>query len=92
MTDFKIPSFRIGVDGGGTKTEFILVDAAGAIAATHVAAGCNPSQVGPEKAREILLAGLAALSTESRISNLKSEIQALHLYMAGSPPFWRPSS
>ena len=30
MSDFTIPSFKIGVDGGGTKTELILVDAADA--------------------------------------------------------------
>ena len=36
MTDFKIPSFKIGVDGGGTKTELILVDPAGTGVATHI--------------------------------------------------------
>ena len=54
-------SFKIGVDGGGTKTECILVDAAGGIVARHLAPGCNPSQVGPEKARTILTEALQAL-------------------------------
>ena len=35
-------NFKIGVDGGGTKTELILVDPAGAGVATHIAPGCNP--------------------------------------------------
>ena len=48
------PSYRIGVDGGGTKTECILVDAAGKIVARHLAAGCNPNVVGPEQARLIV--------------------------------------
>jgi N-acetylglucosamine kinase-like BadF-type ATPase len=82
-------NYRVGVDGGGTKTELILVDSAGVIIATHTAPGCNPSQGGPENAREILLAGLAALLRESKIENPKSKISATHLYLAGSPLVWR---
>ena len=82
-------AYRIGVDGGGTKTEFILVDAAGSIVARHLAPGCNPSQTGPDKAREILLAGLDALLSAAPVPALRSSISATHLYMAGSPAFWR---
>lgn len=89
MTDFTIPAFRIGVDGGGTKTELILVDAAGAVVARHLAPGCNPSQVGSDKAREILCAGLESLLVAAPGPDLRSSISATHLYMAGSPPFWR---
>lgn len=88
----KSPGFKIGVDGGGTKTEFILVDAAGAIIARHLGPGCNPSQVGPEKARDILLAGLAALRGSRPNSDLPNPISAAHFYMAGSPPFWRETA
>ena len=83
---------KIGVDGGGTKTEFILVDATGTVVARHLTPGCNPSQVGPERAKEILLAGLAALLGQSKIGNPKSKIAATHLYMAGSPQFWRETA
>lgn len=82
-------SYKIGVDGGGTKTEFILADATGVVVTRHVAPGCNPSQVGPEKAREILNAGLADLLAESKIGNPKPKITATHLYMAGSPATWK---
>ncbi|MDQ5978933.1 MAG: hypothetical protein QG602_1907 [Verrucomicrobiota bacterium] len=82
-------SFKIGVDGGGTKTEFILVDATGAVVARHLAPGCNPSQIGPEKAGLILQAGLEALLAESKIENPKSKIGTTHLYMAGSTGTWR---
>jgi glucosamine kinase len=82
-------SYRIGVDGGGTKTEFILVDAAGVIVARHLAPGCNPSQIGPEKAREILLAGLAALRAYLPNSGLQAPISASHFYMAGSTATWK---
>lgn len=77
--------YKIGVDGGGTKTEFILVDAAGLVVTRHLAPGCNPSQVGPEKAREILLAGLQNTRGPHAIA-------ATHLYMAGSPAFWRETA
>jgi len=79
-------NYRVGVDGGGTKTELILVDSAGVVLATHTAPGCNPSQGGPEQAQATLLAGLDALLRESKIE--KSKISATHLYMAGSPAFW----
>lgn len=82
--------YLIGIDGGGTKTELILVDAtSGEIVARHVAPGCNPSHVGPEKARSIVTAALAALLEHAAGHPSPSAISALHLYMAGSPAFWR---
>ena len=39
-------SFQIGVDGGATKTECILVDAAGTIVARYLAPGCNANITG----------------------------------------------
>lgn len=82
-------AFKIGVDGGGTKTEFILVDDTGHVVARHQAPGCNPSQVGPADARSILLAGIAALFAEAKIAHPEVTIAATHLYMAGSPSTWR---
>jgi N-acetylglucosamine kinase-like BadF-type ATPase len=81
-------NFQIGVDGGGTKTELILVDAAGAIAARHLAPGCNPSQVGPEKARLILLESLHALCSALPAGSVQSTL----LCMAGSRDFWRETA
>lgn len=81
-------TYKIGVDGGGTKTELILVDAAGEIVTRHLAAGCNPSQTGPERARTILTEALTALLAQSKIDIQKSKITTTALYMAGSPPFW----
>ena len=63
--------YQIGVDGGGTKTECILVDGGGQIVARHLAPGCNPSQTGPEKARSILGEALEALLAHSKIENLR---------------------
>jgi N-acetylglucosamine kinase-like BadF-type ATPase len=86
------PVCKIGVDGGGTKTEFILVDASGATLATHVGPGCNPSQVGADKARELLAAGLDALLAAAKIEKAKAKISATQLYMAGSPSFWQETA
>ncbi len=74
-------SFRIGVDGGGTKTELILLDNKGDIVTHHVAPGCNPNVVGQEQARAVMLEALGQIHREP--------ISITQLYMAGSPDFWR---
>lgn len=84
--------FQIGVDGGGTKTECILVDSAGAIVARHLAPGCNPSVAGPEQARLVVTDALCALiSTRhaQRSASGSPRITVTHLYMAGSRAFWQ---
>ena len=81
-------SYKIGVDGGGTKTECILVDARGEIVARLLAPGCNPSQAGPEQARAILTEALSALC-----SNLAAgRVQHTLLCMAGNRVFWRETA
>lgn len=86
-------SYRIGVDGGGSKTECILVDEAGAIAARHIAPGCNPSIVGAEQARLIVTAALsqlvAALGGGARGV---PQITHTHIYSAGNRAFWREAA
>jgi len=79
---------KIGVDGGGTKTELILLDAAGAELARQLAPGCNPSQVGPEKARAILTAALAALCSQLPAGS----VQRTLLCLAGNRAFWRETA
>ena len=75
---------KIGIDGGGSKTECLLVDAAGVVRARHLAPGSNPSIVGPEQARLIVTDALCAL-----IAAQPAEITATALYMAGNRPFWQ---
>ncbi len=80
--------FRIGVDGGATKTECILLDAQGAVAARHMAPGCNPSLVGAERARAILHDALQALA-----AGLPAPaVERVLLCMAGSGSFWRETA
>ncbi|MBL9189628.1 MAG: ATPase [Opitutaceae bacterium] len=80
---------KIGIDGGGTKTECILVDATGAILARHVAPGCNPNVAGQDEARAIVSTAITALLAESKIENPSSKISHTCLFMAGLPAFWQ---
>lgn len=80
-------SFSIGVDGGGSKTELVLIDHSGAIVARHLAPGCSPSHVGPERARETILAGLHRLTASAGVR--PPSVARTLLCMAGSPDFWR---
>lgn len=79
----------IGVDGGGTKTEMILVDSAGNLVARHSAPGCNPNQVGADEAGRRLRAGLAALMDLVPAAAGRPPIARTLLCMAGAPTFWR---
>jgi N-acetylglucosamine kinase-like BadF-type ATPase len=79
-------AFKIGIDGGGTKTECILVDAAGTIVARHLAPGCNPNVVGTAQARLIVTNALGAL--KSAVASPPS-ITSTQLYMSGAPTFWQ---
>ena len=90
-------SFKIGVDGGGTKTECILVNAEGTVVAVHVGTGCNPSVVGPEQARSIVTAALNSLRAQANAHTAgltrtpfgpAPEISETLLCMAGSRGFW----
>lgn len=83
------PPLSIGVDGGGTKTDLILVDCSGRILAQHVTGGCNPSHLGADGARAVLLTALEALLAASKIEHPKPKIRATRLFMAGSPAAWQ---
>jgi len=78
-------AWKIGVDGGGTKTECILVGPDGAVAARHTGPGCSPSLVGAARAREIAAAALEEL----RAAHPSARISATLLCMAGSRSFWK---
>lgn len=81
-------SYKIGIDGGGTKTEGVLVDGAGTVVARQIAAGCNPNVVGVDQARFVLTDLLCAL--RAKISRPASgSIGHTALYMAGNRAFWQ---
>jgi glucosamine kinase len=76
---------KIGVDGGGTKTELILIDDRGDIIASRVTQGCNPNVSGTEDARIILEEALGTLAAHHEVSHTL-------LCMAGAPAFWRDTA
>lgn len=78
-------AWKIGVDGGGTKTECILVDPSGAVAARHTGPGCSPSLVGKARARRIAAEAIRAV----RSGRPPARVAATLLCMAGSRTFWR---
>ena len=78
------PIYKVGVDGGGSKTECILIDEAGAIVRRQVAPASNPNVVGAEQARLVVTDALCAL-----IANHPGEISETALFMAGNRPFWQ---
>jgi N-acetylglucosamine kinase-like BadF-type ATPase len=51
----------LGVDGGGTKTAFVLIDSDGAIRATHLAAGSYYLTIGLEALGSLLAEGVSAV-------------------------------
>jgi N-acetylglucosamine kinase-like BadF-type ATPase len=77
--------WKIGVDGGGTKTECILLDPSGAIAARHTGPGCSPSLAGASRSREIAAEVLRTV----RAGHPSAEVSHTLLCMAGSRAFWR---
>jgi glucosamine kinase len=83
--------YKIGVDGGGSKTECLLIDGDGNIRARHLAPGCNPNVVGPEQAWRIIADALATLQ-QIAFGEQRETISTTHLYMAGNRTFWRDSA
>jgi N-acetylglucosamine kinase-like BadF-type ATPase len=53
--------YLLGVDGGGTKTEFVLVDAEGRVRATHQGGSCYYIQIGFDGLHELLSEGVQAV-------------------------------
>jgi N-acetylglucosamine kinase-like BadF-type ATPase len=76
---------KIGVDGGGTKTELILIDDQGELVDRHLAGGCNPSVAGPASAHLTLSTALARIAGHHPISRTL-------LCMSGAPAFWRETA
>ncbi len=55
----------IAIDGGGTKTEFVLFDQSGRVLSRIKKEGCNPNVCGIEAAIEVIRSGINRLVAES---------------------------
>lgn len=74
-------SYRIGVDGGASKTDLVLINQDGEVVAQHAAPGCNPNVVGSDQARSTILSALGEIH--------RAPVTHTQLYMAGIPQFWQ---
>jgi glucosamine kinase len=81
--------YQLGVDGGGSKTEAILLGGTGEVIARSVGPGCNPSIVGPDQARLVVADSLRSLLTPVAARDPQFAIGTTLLCMAGSRPFWQ---
>lgn len=52
------PQYFLGIDGGATKTEFVLADTAGSVLCRHFEGSCNPVDIGMDMAQKVLEAGI----------------------------------
>ena len=52
-------AYYLGIDGGGTKTEFLLSDSRGGILRRVLLGCCNPNDIGIEAALDVLRVGIA---------------------------------
>jgi N-acetylglucosamine kinase-like BadF-type ATPase len=57
----------LGIDGGGTKTEFLLIDATGRVLATHRSGPAYYLEIGLDALREMLCAGIRATLTRASL-------------------------
>lgn len=75
-------SYFIGFDGGGTKTECVLLDAHGNVVSQAVSGPSNPLRAGFEKAFESLAAAADSVLTAGRID--AGQVSAVCAGMAGA--------
>jgi N-acetylglucosamine kinase-like BadF-type ATPase len=59
----------LGVDGGGTKTHFVLIDGDGNLLASHAGPGSYHLEIGMDGLRAVLADGLAALFRQARLES-----------------------
>lgn len=79
-------SYAIGVDGGGTKTDLILVRDDGETVAREQVAGTSPSYLSHEEISDVLEEGRERLL--SQIPEAADHLSFSLLCMAGNPRFW----
>ena len=60
----KSEELYLGIDGGGTKTEFALISADGYLKKRSVKSGCNPNDIGYSKMLALLTDGIGDILTQ----------------------------
>jgi len=64
--------YYLGIDGGGTKTAFALMNEEGMIVASYETTGCNFYEIGKEGIIELFLHGLQQVRGEIPYSDMKA--------------------
>ncbi len=67
----------IGIDGGGTKTEFVAFTEQGNIVKRIVLDGSNPNTVGLERCCSVLKSGIDILSSNGKVSGVFAGVAGL---------------
>lgn len=62
--------YFLGIDGGGTKTDFALADIDGNIIRTHKTSSCNPIDIGIDEAKKILKDGIYKICDDIPFSSV----------------------
>ena len=62
--------YYLGIDGGGTKTEFALSDSEGKIVCRIFMDGCNPNTVGIEQTKHIIEDGIVQVCKDVPLSSV----------------------
>ncbi len=78
-------SYYLGLDGGGTKTEYVVLDAAGRTLAQGVAGASNPLRVGFDQAFDALSTAAAAALAQAKLERGKVRAVCAGLAGAGRP-------
>jgi N-acetylglucosamine kinase-like BadF-type ATPase len=74
--------YVIGVDGGGTKTEFVLLDSSGNVIGRTKGESTNYQVMGGKRLKEELLRGFTTLMTSANVA--PNKIDQLFLGLAGA--------
>ena len=59
----------LGIDGGGTKTEFAVISSDGGVVARSVKSGCNPNDVGYSRALAVIREGIDSILADYQSIN-----------------------
>lgn len=62
--------YYLGIDGGGTKTEFVLSDSENKVVSRLLMDGCNPNTVGIEQTRRIIEDGAVRICKDVPLSSV----------------------
>jgi N-acetylglucosamine kinase-like BadF-type ATPase len=69
----------LGIDGGGTKTEFLLIDEAGRVLATHRSGSAYYLEIGLDALRAMLCGGIRATLTQASFGDSQPDFAFIGL-------------